>query len=133
RRDASHQRQFLISPVANLFLYRFRQLQNLNRPALVVAAPDESLFLQCRDVLVNGGQRRQLQTLANLLKTWGIPVLVVKRNQVIQDFFLAFRQGHGAPPGVQVFHRHFRRKESERQVSSWFRVTFTSLWPRSSK
>src|ERR1700723_315774 len=97
-RDPANQRQFLNLPVANLFLHGLRQLKNFDRAALVVTPANESFFLERGDVLVNSGKGGELQALADLFKTWGVPVLVVKRNQVVQNFFLPLCKGHRSPP-----------------------------------
>src|SRR5580658_8504517 len=94
RRNAANQRQLLNFSIANLFLHGLGQLQNLDRTALIVAATNEAFFLERGDVLVHSRQRRQLQALADLFKAGGVAVLVVKRNQVVQDFFLPLSQRH---------------------------------------
>jgi len=46
-------------PVEHLLAHRLGKLSDFDRPALVVAAPDESLAFQRRDVLVHRGERSQ--------------------------------------------------------------------------
>ena len=94
RRNPAKQRQFLDLSLHHLVLHGLWQLHNFNRTALVISAPDETLLLERRDVLVNRRERRQLQSLADLLKTRRVAVLRLKGDQVIQHFFLPFCQRH---------------------------------------
>src|SRR4029077_20769413 len=71
---------------------------HLNRAALIVPAADEPLFLERREMLVHRGKRSQLQRMCDFFKTRRIAVLVQEGNQVVQYFFLPFRQCHRKPP-----------------------------------
>src|SRR3977135_2835475 len=96
RGDAPHQPQLDRVPVEHLFPHRLGKLRHLYRPALVVAAPDESLALQRRDVLVDRGQRSYLQRARNLFEARRVAMLVQEDNQKIEHFFLPLGQCHGA-------------------------------------
>src|SRR5438876_10533342 len=50
------------------------------RAALIVAAANETLFLQRRDVFVHRCERRQLQSLAYFFKARRVSMLGLKRN-----------------------------------------------------
>ena len=105
RRDPPRERQLDHVPVENFLAHRLRQLRHLDRPALVVAAPDESLFLERREMLVHRRERRQLQRVRDLLEARRVAVLVDKADQVVQDFFLPFRQRHLSPIHSPAFAR----------------------------
>src|SRR5216684_4804991 len=114
RRDPSHQWKLLHLAIVYLILDRLRQLDNLDGAALIVAAANEAFFLERGDVFVHGGQRSELEALADFFETWRVAVLGLKRHEVIENFFLPFGERHAPPPLAEDFHRHFRRKESER-------------------
>src|SRR5580692_11560513 len=73
---------------------------------------------------MHGGQRSELQALANFFKTRRVAVLGLERHQVVEHFFLSLGQGHqrdlafqigGAYAADHPWHQ-VRRKESERQA-----------------
>src|SRR5208337_4419363 len=66
---------------------------------LVVSAPDESLLFQRLHVLVNGGQRGELQPRADFLETWRVAVAIDEADQEIEDLLLPARQCHGLISG----------------------------------
>src|ERR1700681_2533495 len=123
RGDAAHEGKLLHLALEHLILHRFGQLKNFDGAALIVAAANEALFLQRGDVLVHGGERGELHTLADLFKAGRVAVLVLEGNEIIQDFFLTFGQGHGCnlrsgerDCAAPHSHNQVRRKESERQA-----------------
>ena len=78
-------------------------MHNFDGTALVVAAANEALLLQRRDVFVHGGERRELQPLADLFEAGRVAVLGLKRDEEIENFFLPFGQGHGWGLHSQIF------------------------------
>src|SRR6267378_106476 len=118
RRDPSHQWKLLHLAIVYLILDRLRQLDNLDGAALIVPAPYKAFFLESGNVLVHGGQRSELEALANFFEAWRVAVLGLKRHEVIENFFLPFGECHAPPPLAKDSHRHFRRKESERQAQT---------------
>src|SRR5712692_6402436 len=94
--DAAGQRQLDCLALDHLLADRLGELHHLNRTALVVAAADETLALESRDVLVHRRQRSQLQRACDLLKARRVAVLVQEADQEIQDLFLPLGECHGA-------------------------------------
>jgi len=106
----------------HLVLDRLRQLHNFDRAALIVAAANEALLLQRGDVLVHRRERRQLQALADFFKARRVSMLGLKCDEVIENLFCLLVRGMFTPPLTNLFHRQFRRKESERQASFFLRL-----------
>src|ERR1700737_2266025 len=129
RRDPSHQWKLLHLAIVYLILDRLWQLDDLDREALIVTAANEAFFLERGDVLVHGGQRSELEALANFFEAGCVAVFGLKRHEVIENFFLPFGECHAPPPLAKDSHRHFRRKESERQA----RFRFALLSPHGSR
>src|SRR6202521_3404991 len=94
RRDPSHQWKLLHLAIVYLILDRLRQLDNLDGTALIVAAANEAFFLESGNVLVHGGQRSELEALANFFEAWRVAVFGLKSHEVIENFFLPFGQSH---------------------------------------
>src|SRR5260370_20659689 len=130
RRDPSHQWKLLHLAIVYLILDRLRQLDDFDGAALIVTAANEAFFLERGDVLVHGGQRSELEALANFFEAGCVAVFGLERHEVIENFFLPFGECHAPPPLAKDSHRHFRRKESERQARFSFRVTFTTGLPQ---
>src|SRR5580704_2745024 len=101
--DAAHERKLLDLSLHYLILDGLRQLHDFDRAALVVAAADESFLFKRGDVLVHRRQRSKLQALANLFETRRVPMFGLKRDEVIQNFFLPLRQGHVCASILQLF------------------------------
>src|SRR6267378_202363 len=59
-------------------------------------------------------------------KLGAYPCLVSNATRKSRTSFCLFVSGMGSPPLANLFHRHFRRKESERQASFSRRVAFTA-------
>src|SRR5580698_7743696 len=139
--DAANQRQLLRLAVAHLFLRRLRQLQNLDRSALVIPPADKAFLLKRRDVLVHRRERSQLQTFADFLKTGGVAVLGLECDQVVEHFFLSLGQGHSwgdlaftvssaVTRALRAANRPWhkvRRIEGERQAKKKRNVVFVSV------
>src|SRR6185437_3276077 len=80
----------------------------------VVTAADESLFLERGKMLVHGRERGELQRVRDFLEARRIAVLINEANQVVQHFFLPFRQRHSRPPRfAQYSPPLYRRIKSE--------------------
>src|SRR6266446_4986338 len=94
RGDPTHQRKLLHLAIGYLLLDRLRQLDDLDGTALIVTAADKTLFLERGDVLVHGGQGRELEALADFLEARRVAVLGLKRNEVVENFFLTFGESH---------------------------------------
>src|SRR6266436_10090312 len=98
--DPSHERKLLQFAIADLILDRLRQLDDFDGAALVIAAPNETFFLERGDVLVHGGQRSEFEAFANFFEARRVAVLGLKGHEVIEDLFLPFGQSHAPPPLV---------------------------------
>ena len=95
-RDAPHQRKHDRRVHAHGLLEPALGRQQVNRTAAVVVARQQSFFLQVRDVLVYGRQRRQLQSFANLLKRRRVLMLRHESRNEVVYFPLSACDCHGA-------------------------------------
>lgn len=67
-------------------------LDHFNRSASIPGALDEAFFLQVRQVLMNRGERREAESLADFLEAGRVTVLLNELIEVVQDFALSFRE-----------------------------------------
>src|SRR6185503_8557639 len=81
--DETEQRQ-LESASAN------SRRNDLDRPAAVPRPADEAFLLQVGEVLVDGGERRQVETAPDFLEARGVAVLLDELVEIVEDFTLAF-------------------------------------------
>ena len=71
--------------------------QQLDRAAAIPGAPDEALFLQIGEVLVDRGQRRQIEAPADFFQARRVAVLLDEFVEVVENLALAFRERlHGS-------------------------------------
>src|SRR5271167_4542440 len=89
-------------PVENLLADLLGQLSYFDGAALVVAATNESLLLERREMLVHRRERGELQRVRDLLEARRVAVLVDEANEVVQYFFLPFCQCHRKSPTGSV-------------------------------
>ena len=79
----------------------------LDRPALVVASPDEPLLLQIGQVFVDCSQGAELEMEGDFLERRRVLLFFDVRRQIIQDFPLSLCQRHGVTSRPKVIRRQY--------------------------
>lgn len=63
-------------------------------PAAVMGALEEALVLQVGDVFVHCGERTEAEAAGDLLKGWGVAVLLGEGGEEVENLFLPSRDSH---------------------------------------
>src|SRR5690348_6179536 len=92
--DAAYERQHGAGVPAQRLLQAAARREQFDGAAAVVVALQQALFFQVADVLVHGGQRVQLQPLANFLERWRVLVLLHEAVNELVNFLLFFGKRH---------------------------------------
>src|SRR5580704_2544052 len=117
--DASQQGQHQAGIHAHGLLQPSLGRHQIDGAAAVIVAREQALLLQIRDVLVHGGQRIQVEPLANLLKRRRIAMLGHESRNKVVNFVLPACDRHAAIIGEQ------KAKKQARSV--WLRFYFVYL------